>query len=321
MDSFIALPDERRLAFLQEAEARVSLPSISIEKDFWVCWTLRELFGLPEWQGRLAFKGGTSLSKGWKLIKRFSEDIDVVISRESLGFSGDASPEAASSKKERKRRLDSLKAACQKDVQESLRPALDARFRSLLPANLRWSLDIDEDDADKQTLLFNYPSAFPGAPGYVRRRVKIEMGARSDSEPSEMRIIAPYLAEAFPSLKMQGCSIHTVAARRTFWEKAMLLHEENQRPLGKPLKPRLARHYYDIWCLIDKHVASEALADMELFGRIVAHREVFFNWSWVNYSTFRPGVFNLAPSKERLHEWRRDYDAMRVEMFFGEPPS
>ena len=133
---------------------------------------------------QLTFKGGTSLSKGWKLIDRFSEDIDIVINRGVLGFDGDNAPEAAPSKKQTRKRLDALRQACQKCVKEDIRPALQKAIAADIPESLSWDLLDDPADPDGQTLLFNYPTAFPAGAVYLRRAVKIEMGARSDTDPS-----------------------------------------------------------------------------------------------------------------------------------------
>jgi hypothetical protein len=152
--------------------------------------------------------------------------------------------------------------------------------------------------------------------------VKIEMGARSDTEPTASPTIGPYLADAFPDLLPDAAfAARSVAPRRTFWEKAMLLHEETFRPPTKRRKARLARHYYDLCCLIRRGVAVAAAADIDLFFRIAAHREVFFRWSWVDYATLRPGTLRLVPEKGQVQEWRADYDAMRDVMFFGDVPT
>src|SRR5213594_3691423 len=121
MDAFLALPEGRRRRFCEEAQVKLGLPAPSIEKDFWVCWTLREMFRLPQWGPHFTFKGGTSLSKAWKLIERFSEDIDVVIERDFLGFGGDRAPEHAPSRKQQRQRLDALKAGCQQRIRDSLK--------------------------------------------------------------------------------------------------------------------------------------------------------------------------------------------------------
>ena len=320
MQSFAQLPPDQRRRLCNEAQAKFGLHAVSVEKDFWVCWTLHELFQLPEWGTHLTFKGGTSLAKAWKLIERFSEDIDVVIDRDFLGFGGDRGPEHAPSKKQQRLRLDALKAECQQLIRHSLHLALAARFKSLLPADAVWRLEEDPADPDGQSLSFFYPAVIETA-AYVQPVVKIELGARSDTEPSETPQIQSYLAEAFPQiLGPDTFPVRTVAPRRTFWEKAMLLHEETFRPADKPRKVRLARHYYDLWCLINKGVAAQALADPGLFKRVAAHREIFFRWSWVDYTTLHPGSLRLVPPDDQLALWRQDYQTMRGEMFFGNVP-
>jgi hypothetical protein len=160
MDRFIQLsPDERRVFFEGTAAAR-NLQALIIEKDFWVCWTLKVLFGLPTVGQHLIFKGGTSLSKVFQVIERFSEDIDVSMDRAFLGFGGANEPEAGTSNKEKQRRIEALKLACQQKIAGELQPALAAAFQASLRAGEPWSVRSDEDDPDRQTLLFDYPTAF-----------------------------------------------------------------------------------------------------------------------------------------------------------------
>lgn len=321
MDNFFSMSTDDRRAYCEEAAGRLRLPAASIEKDFWVCWTLRELFALREWGPHLTFKGGTSLAKAWKLIERFSEDIDVVVDRDLLGFGGEYSPDRAASKKQLKKRLDGLKAACQKRIHESLQPLLHGVMTERLPTDLSWKLEQDNLDPDDQTLLFTYPTVFASAL-YIQPVVKIELGARSDTEPCAQQDMQPYLAEAFPDLLHPATfAVRTVSAERTFLEKTMLLHEERYRPPDKPRKARLARHYYDLWCLIRRGVAARAIADTGLFTRVATHRAIFFRWSWMDYSTLRAGTLRLVPLSDQLTEWRRDYESMRQEMFFGTVPA
>lgn len=314
MDRFPALQSEQKRLLFEEGQHRIGLAPAAIEKDFWVCWTLRKLFNLPEWGEHLTFKGGTSLSKCWQLISRFSEDIDVVMDREYLGFGG----ETLSNSK-----LKKLKKKCSRCIHDELLPMLEQHMRDTLPADLSWELTLadEQEDPDQQTLLFQYPAVFIGSITYMRPVVKIEMGARSETEPVETPSITPYLAEAFPDLLQDSTfSLRTVAARRTFWEKAMLLHEETYRPTEKRRKPRLSRHYYDLWCLIKGGVAAQAMADLGLFVHIAQHRQIFFGQTWMNYDTLRKGALRLLPTEDQLSDWKRDYNAMREEMFFGEPP-
>ena len=321
MDAFLQLPDEQRRNAFAETETRLGLNRTSVEKDLWICWTLRKLFQLPDIGARLFFKGGTSLSKAWRIINRFSEDIDIVIDRAYLGFGGDASPERTHSKKQQRQRLENLRAACQQVICDRLQPAFISHMAKTLPKGHACKLTNDPDDPDGQTLLLHYSSVFSPS-DYVRPVVKIEMGARSDTEPFETPAIRPYIAEALPEIRgLDAFPVRAVAARRTFWEKAMLLHEETFRPAVKPRKVRLSRHYYDLWCLITKGIADQAVADDGLFDRVLAHRVVFFRWSWVDYSTMRRGSLRLVPPEDHLKGWAADYKTMGTEMFFGEVPS
>jgi hypothetical protein len=315
MDDFLRKPAEFKTQAFRKAGEQLGLPARIVEKDFWVCWLLRELFSLQEWGPRLTFKGGTSLSKGWKLIDRFSEDVDVVIDRAFLGFSGDTL---------NSKRLKKLREVCSDRVRNSLKPGLDKHLADRLPGGPNWKLESagPEVDPDLQTLLFTYPAECAEAGRYVEPAVRIELGARSETEPVESPKIQTCLAEALPKLlPADSFSVRTLAPRRTFWEKAMLLHEETWRPPGRPRKPRMSRHYYDLWCLIRKGVAAEAVQDRGLFERVAAHRKVFFRYSWMDYATLSKGRLRISPLPEQEAEWRRDYEAMRGEMFFRDPPA
>ncbi|HXU37624.1 MAG TPA: nucleotidyl transferase AbiEii/AbiGii toxin family protein [Blastocatellia bacterium] len=314
MDRYLELDHEDRRLLCEQARAELGLAAESIEKDFWVCWTLRELFALAGWGQCLTFKGGTSLSKGWKLIERFSEDIDVTIDREFLGFAA----EHHSNKQIKK-----LKEESRRRIAAELLPALRKQMQERLSDRESWTLETAdvEVDPDLQTLMFEYPKEF-SYHGYVKPVVKIELGARGEAEPSEMPRIQPLLAESHPTVLADArFSLRTLVPRRTFWEKAMMLHEETYRPAGKARKPRMSRHYYDLWCLIRKGVAAEASQDQRLFERVAAHRQRFFRYSWMDYTTLKKGLLRLVPLTGQETEWRRDYAAMSGEMFFGEQPT
>lgn len=322
MKEFIGMSEKRRRLVCTETGAQLNLFEIAVEKDFWVCWTLGKLFDLPEWGQHLTFKGGTSLSKCWNLIERFSEDIDIVIDRNALDFGGESAPEQAPSKKQRTKRLKALKEACQQCISDQIQPTLIESISSDLPDTLEWSLEPDPDDPDKQTLLLLYPTAFPEQTAYLRRAVKIEMGARSDTEPVAFVEITPYIREAFPELLAEpGSDVRAVRPERTFLEKAMLLHEETFRPEAKKKQRRsMARHYYDLYRMIQAGVGDESVRDLRLFHRIAAHRQVFFRYTWVDYTTLNPQELQLVPSADDLPAWQADYESMQQEMFYGEVP-
>ncbi|OPX32003.1 MAG: hypothetical protein B1H09_01565 [Gemmatimonadaceae bacterium 4484_173] len=324
MDGFLVKTQELRRRICEEAEAKMNLPAVSLEKDFWVCWILSKLYSIPEWNQNLTFKGGTSLSKCWDLISRFSEDIDIVIDKGFLGFGGTESPEEAPSNKQKKKRLKNLKHIAHKRIHEELAPLLAEKIESTLRGSDNWELTAVSitEDPDGQTLLFRYPSALDGGKSYIRRVVKIEMGARSDNEPLREENIHPYLFDVFPDILGPGdVRVRALAPERTFWEKAMLLHEENFRPSDKLRKPRMARHYYDLWCLIGKGIGDRAVKRHDIFERTAVHRQVYFRWTWMDYSTLKKGKLRIVPEVDQEAEWRRDYGAMQNEMFYGYVPS
>jgi hypothetical protein len=183
-------------------------------------------------------------------------------------------------------------------------------------------LEVDADDPDGQTLLFAYPVTQPSSiASYLRPVVKLEFGSRSDPWPTESRRIAPIVAERLPALfDAPGSMVRALRPERTFWEKAMLLHEERFRPAGKSRRARLARHYYDLWRLIESGIGARAAADVDLFARVARHREHYFAQTWVDYSTLRRGTLQMLPLPEQAATWRTDYEAMRTAMFVEEPP-
>ena len=299
--------EDRRELWSRAAERLLPLSDLMIEKEVWVCLTLKHLFGLPGARDHFIFKGGTSLSKVWRAIHRFSEDIDISLSREWLGFGGDRDPEAAGTRKQRKKQLEALSSACGDRLRGEVAPALRSALTGVLGTE-GWSLEIDPKD--EQTLLFAYPTVFGEMTGraYIRPVVKIECGARSDRWPVSSGHVTAYVAEAFPdALAMTGVDIPVLDIERTFWEKASILHAEEHRPAEKPIPERYSRHYADL----------AALAKSESAAR--AHKLVFFPAVWAHTETAVPGTFRLVPPTERLDALARDYSAMR-DMFFREPP-
>lgn len=321
MDSLLQLSPRERAEVFQRTTQQTGFDAIIIEKDFWVCWTLKELFRLPDIGEHLIFKGGTSLSKVFKVIERFSEDIDVSIDRGWLGFGGANEPEAGASNKEKQRRIEALKAACQQKIASVLQPALEKALKAKVGTSEKWSLFSDEGDPDQQTLLFEYPSSFPAdAVGYIRRVVKIEMGARADHWPSETKTITPYVAEEFPQgFREPSAEVKVLSAERTFWEKATILHAEFHRPPEKAIPDRFSRHYCDFHELIRKGIGASATAKLDLLARVAQHKSLFFRSSWAKYDEAAKGTLHLAPPEHRLKALREDYARMQ-QMFFGEPP-
>ena len=315
---FWTLAPQDQRALFAEASKHLKLPEHMVEKDAWVCWTLKRLFDLPDARDHFIFKGGTSLSKVWKVIHRFSEDIDISLSREWLGYDGLNDPEAVTGK-ERKRRLDGLATNCAEKLRSDVLPSLRDKFGTELGAR-DWSLKVAADDA--QTLLFFYPSVFGDVAGnYVRPVVRIEGGARSDRWPVAEQALLPYFAEAFPeAFPHAAFTVPVLDAERTFWEKATSLHAEAHRAAEKATPERFSRHYADLAALARHVVGQQALLRDDLRARVVEHKQVFFTSAWASYETAKPGSFRLIPSSQRLAFLAKDYQAMHP-MFFRSPSS
>lgn len=246
MDSFANEPPEQRAEAFQEAAAQLGFSQAIIEKDFWVCWSLDKLFALPSFGDHLIFKGGTSLSKAYDIIHRFSEDVDLSLDRARLGFTGDNDPENTDlTGGKRKALLKGLQKVAEETVSGPLQSELNAAFDVHLEQGFQLSIDI----SDAQTLLFAYPSEQQNnaSQGYVKPVIRFEFGARGVLLPAENLIIKPYLTDAFPDLLGSSeTSAQVLGTERTFWEKAIILHMLCHQDPAKPLSDRMSRHYYDM---------------------------------------------------------------------------
>lgn len=219
----IATPADRRDLFLAAA-ARLGTAVQNVEKDFWVCWTLDALFnGLPDGGPRLLFKGGTSLSKAFGLISRFSEDIDITVFREDLGQGAQAADLEALSGKKRRAKLDHIRSACQAYITGDMIGQLGDIASAVIPDGA-FKLETDPDDKDGQTLLFWYPPVTAAAGDYIRAAVKIEADAKSAIDPHVAATVVPYVAQDIVGADLSVPNITTVKPERTFWDKVMILH-------------------------------------------------------------------------------------------------
>ncbi|MCP3387694.1 nucleotidyl transferase AbiEii/AbiGii toxin family protein [Bradyrhizobium sp. CCGB12] len=327
MDTIAKTPAADRAALFNEAGAARGLANAIIEKDFWVCWTLKRLFGIQsEDSPDLVFKGGTSLSKAYGAIRRFSEDIDLSFDRADLGYEGARNPEEAPSRKKADRLIEDLVADVEKHIADVVLPTLTAAIAGELgPADQAgWSLTIEP--GHPQNLIFEYPSSLSAGDyagfAYMSRRVKLEFGARGDPWPTEKRQIKSYAAQQFPDLFADpACTVDVLALRRTFWEKATALHAEHHREPQSPTPPYFSRHYYDLATLADTDEGKEAMMDGDLLKQVADHKSVFFRAAWANYDTARVGTLRLSPHPDRVADLRADYRKMAPMMFDDPPPT
>jgi hypothetical protein len=319
--------EDRRDLFLTTAN-RLGTPLQNVEKDFWVCWSLDLLFnGREETEPRLLFKGGTSLSKAYGLIARFSEDIDITVFREDLGLNIEIINLENLSGKQQRIHLNTIKAACQTYIQSTLKERLNQQIKKIFQeAKISLSQDIvtsDPDDPDQQTLLINYPSVVNEGDHYLRPTIKIEAGAKSALDPHRPTLIKPYTAEEISPTDLSVSNIITIDAERTFWDKVIILHGLRRwydiRGQLRQEGHRVSRHYYDIYQLIQSEIGQQAKKNHTLAIDCARHAQMFFNNINLDLKSARPGSFSITPSSAMATVLKRDYQAMSG-MIFGEVP-
>ena len=320
MNRIARMTAAERAEVFAETAARKALPEAIIEKDFWVCWVLMQLFSIESLSGRLLFKGGTSLSKIFHAINRFSEDIDLAVDYAALGFTGERNPRLeAISKTRRASILAEMMVACQQYIGGEFLDALKTRCQQVLGAAGAWSLEVSAQDPN--VVRFHYPAAGAKSLAYVAPQVVLEMGTHAEFVPRDRFTIRSFAGEEFPDLVADGdIGVVALLAKRTFWEKATILHAEYHRPPEKALPERYSRHYYDVAMLAEGPIRAEALGDMTLLAQVVRHKETFYPSGWARYDLARPESFRLLPPKNRLAALERDYRSMGV-MIFGEAPT
>lgn len=316
MPEFLHLDPADQEAILRVGAEQLGRPAAVLEKDVWVCWALGQLFALPERHG-MAFKGGTSLSKVYGSIARFSEDIDVTVDYRDIHPDTPAL-DTIRSRAERDRVRDRLLAALAAYVHGTVRPFFEEQLQTQFPGR---EVTIEVDEAG-ENFKIHYPSALAGREGYLRDHVLIEFGGRNTTVPQHHRTITADLAPVAPTVSFPTADVQVLAAERTFWEKATLMHVECNRQALRASHERWARHWYDLTQLANSPIGPAALADRVLLQSVVDHKKVFFHAADANYDACLAGGFRLVPPDgELLERLAADYEAMnRSGMLHGEPP-
>jgi hypothetical protein len=311
MVEWLSLSDEDRLISIQQAAVRSGMSTKVIEKDWWVTLVLKAIFQ-SEFAPHLSFKGGTSLSKGWNLIDRFSEDIDLAIERSFLGFEEDLSKNAVKKLK---------RVACD-FTSTILKAALEQELANLGVPDGTVTVTADPvnpiiPDTDPQTLRIVYRSLLDAVP-YIDDRVKVEVSARSLHEPAVERPILSLLGQYMPGYPWSGepFPVATVEPKRTFLEKIFLLHEEFLRPIDHIVYQRMSRHLYDLERMMDTEHAEAALTDRGYYDTIVEHRRHLIFKAGVDYDTHQPATLNFIPPEGILKAFEADYALMREQMIY-----
>lgn len=310
------LTAKQQLQIVQNVALASHLDAQIIEKDWWVTQVLKALFSLP-YAEHLSFKGGTSLSKCWHLIDRFSEDIDIAVSRDFLGYSGELSRTQISDKLRR--------AACsfvREKMQFDVRAALIAQGIDADAFKVKVNIT-PISTTDPETIIVEYQSALTESP-YIRHCVLIEISGRSMQQPVKIENLQSLIDQYVPQSVVAEASFsipYVVTPERTFLEKIFLLHEEFAKSQTDIRTSRMSRHLYDVYCMIQVGVADRALRDEQLYRTIIDHRRKFINLRDFDYDMLYPATLSILPPDYVTDLWRKDYENMQTNMIYGRSPS
>lgn len=299
MNSVANLSIQERNELFKETAALMNTTSAIAEKDFWVVWSLEKLFTHKELCKILMFKGGTSLSKVFHLIGRFSEDIDLILDWREVTQENPLQEQPSKTKQVKFN--EQINENAKAYIKEQLLPIIST---ALSP---HCSCEFDVDERENYFVNINYPSDFTDPA--LRPKILLEIGPLASWLPSATFEITPFVAEHFPQLfKQPNCRVNAVVAKRTFWEKATILHQEANRDKDKKIPLRHSRHYYDLAQMAKSSVKEEALNDLELLGDVVEFKQKFYISAWAKYEEAKVGTFKILPSNFRYKELQADYD-------------
>lgn len=302
MNKIALLATQRRNELFRETARMMHTTEAIVEKDFWVVWTLDKIFADAHLGKILKFKGGTSLSKVYDLIGRFSEDIDLILDWREV------TQEDVYKKSKTQQDLfnKKIKQMAPVYIREELLPAISQLLTPICTCAI--------DANDPHSINITYPSAFQDI--YLRPQILLEIGPLASWTPSDIFEISSFAAQKFPQVFEQpSCRVDTILAERTFWEKATILHQEANRTEDKPLPSRHARHYYDLAMMARNSVKEKAFARLDLLEAVVQFKQRFYHSPWAKYEEAKIGTLKLLPPEFRNAELRKDYTAMQNMIF------
>lgn len=315
---FLHLDAQEQSQIYRALAPELARSPVVLEKDVWVCWVLQTLFTMP---GRLqmAFKGGTSLSKVFGAIARFSEDVDITLDYRGLDGSFDPFAEGVSKTKQKKFSED-LKSFVRDHAYDVVVPHIQSTLAAEFDiAAATFQLELSDNG---EQMRLHYPTVLAVPGDYVGNSVLIEFGGRNITEPNAEHNVAPDIAPYVTSLDFPHSTVSVLSPARTFWEKATLMHVECQRNEFRASAERLSRHWYDLAMLADGVHGQKAIEDRALLADVVKHTKVFYSASYANYDACLVGQLRLVPEKPVLTALHDDFQRMvGAGMFIGEPPS
>ncbi|MBS4762196.1 nucleotidyl transferase AbiEii/AbiGii toxin family protein [Carnobacteriaceae bacterium zg-ZUI252] len=312
MNRILDLSNEELELVIQNTSDKLNLSKAIIEKDLWVCVILNYLFGSFKYKDNIVFKGGTSLSKVYKLIKRFSEDIDLALDWRVLGYREKEPYEERSNTKQLKFN-NKLNEDTKVFLKEKVFYTLEKDFKEILK-DRDFCFYIDEND--EQTICFDYPKNHKDSS--ILQVIRLEFGSLAEPIPANRRKIQTYIKEVYPNVFDEEIEVIAVDSLRTFYEKITILHREANRVNGN-YPSRYSRHFYDVYQMVCTEMREDSLMNTELLSSVIDFKKKFYTSNWAKYDEIMKGNLKLIPNKEALEIFSKDYDSMK-NMIFGEKP-
>ncbi len=314
MKNIAKLSAEERQELFQATAISMGMQPMVIEKDFWVCFMLDHLFHDCKYRKAFVFKGGTSLSKSYHVIERFSEDIDLILDWREI-IQDNANPWDDRSKTKQDQFNKQINAQSADFYANTLVPTLNQELQEKLGEGTWCAVDSD----DEMVINFHYPQIFTEY-NYLRDKVRLEIGPLAEWMPSHITTVTPFAAEKYPDLFTQrDTNILTIDVERTFWEKITILHKIANFPEDKPLPARYARHLYDVYSMGNSPVKDKAFERKELLEKDIIFKQKFYYAKSAHYETATLATIELIPREDTMPAIRKDYEAMR-NMIYGNIP-
>lgn len=300
---------------LMYTRLRTNMSPAILEKDFWICWTLDFLFGRSKWKDQYYFKGGTSLSKVYGLINRFSEDIDLVLDWSVLGINP-MEPWKERSRNQQNLYIGKINKETAGFIHEQMLPEFSAYVEEQL--GLRGLVLIDQNEP--QVLCFNYPCSF-GKVRSILQQIRLEIGLFAETDPLKTAKVHAYVEQFAPKLD-DGVivPIRAIAPERTLWEKISILNRETFRDESRLRPKRYSRHYYDVFMLSHTSVLDDALKQMDILKKVQTYRDHFYHCGWYDPMKVLTKEFELLPQAFLLEHFAQDYQLTK-DMYLENRPS
>ncbi len=315
-EAYLSLPQKEQALILRNLSTNKNIKreAVLLEKDIWICWALEFLFKMPN-QLPMAFKGGTSLSKVFRVIDRFSEDVDITIDYKAFNC-GNPFADSIS-----KTKIKNISLQLRSMVTQHIKDIIIPYYEKIITEQFKENAPAVELDDDGETLHLNYPSVIEQKSGYITDSIRLEFGGRNLTIPSESQEITTDISEHINNLSFPIAQATVLSPQKTYWEKLTLMHYECNRPTIKDDADRISRHWYDIAMLTNHDIGKQALTNRELLNEVIKIKKTFYNSPFAKYDDCLNGNLRLIPNDDYLKLLKDDFNKMlNNKMFYGEQP-